>query len=282
MSKPTTPSESGHHTGPDQQPTTDSQPANAQPPNPPAPVPAPTPAPARRHPRTSQRPTRERYRPRHRAGINHQAAARAATGSGAWRRQPDSTLTGAPDPEGDVVPGNPPVPITVWYLPKPRRGTGVRAGLVRRLVANYTHPGSVVINLIAGHRLGTRNRPPAALIITSWPQTRTGPDNRPDEHIAACVEHLDEGGCLAVVVTNHDIPDALGALVGAARSTGLRYLQHVVVAHHLTPRRNHEPSSPVSPARKAPVPASAPAAAQGRQLRVHTDLLLFIKHIARA
>jgi hypothetical protein len=178
------------------------------------------------------------------------------------------------------VPGNPPVPITVWYLPKPRRGTVVRASLVRRLVANYTHPGTGVINLIGGHRLGTRNRPPAALIITSWPQTHTDP-NRPDEHIAACVEHLDQGGCLAVVVTNHDIPDALGVLVGAARGTGLRYLQHVVVAHHLRPHRNHQPASPLSPAGRATEPVGALTTAQPAHLRVHTDVLLFIKHSAR-
>lgn len=177
------------------------------------------------------------------------------------------------------MPGHPPVPITVWYLPKPRRGTRVHAGLVRRLIANYTHPGTGVINLIAGHRLGTRNRPPAALIITSWPQSQTGPDNSPAEHIAACAEYLDEGGCLAVVVTNHDIPDALGVLVAAARSAGLRYLQHVVVAHHLTPRTN-QPRPPASTTTAA-ARSGPPAPGEAPQMRVHTDLLVFL-NVARA
>jgi hypothetical protein len=53
----------------------------------------------------------------------------------------------APLPEGDVVPGEPPVPITVWYLPRGAGDPAVPASLSRRLVANYVRPGRTAVDL---------------------------------------------------------------------------------------------------------------------------------------
>jgi hypothetical protein len=167
-----------------------------------------------------------------------------------------STPLPAPDPVGDVVPGDPPVPITVWHLPKPRQDTGIPAGMIRRLVLNYTHPGAPVINLSAGQHLDHPGQHQAALIITGWPQHRVDADT----YLSTCATHLDAGGCLAVVINTNEIPDQLGILVGAARAAGLTYLQHVVVAHRLTGRTHQGPRRP----------------GRGKlHLRVHTDVLLF-------
>jgi hypothetical protein len=70
----------------------------------------------------------------------------------------------------DTVPGDPPVPITAWYLPKPRAGTKVPVTLVRRLMANYTQPGTPVVNLSGGHRLARLGTSTASLVITDWPR----------------------------------------------------------------------------------------------------------------
>jgi len=170
---------------------------------------------------------------------------------------PASTPLPAPDPVGDVVPGDPPVPITVWHLPKPRQGTAVPASVIRRLVLNYTHPGAPVLNLTAGQPFDYAGQQPAALIITGWPQ----PNVTADTHLTTCATHLDAGGCLAVIITTTQIPDQLGLLVGAARGAGLTYLQHVVVAHRLARRTYQDPRR--RPGRGTP------------HIRVHTDVLLF-------
>jgi hypothetical protein len=162
-----------------------------------------------------------------------------------------------PLPVGDVVPGDPPVPITVWHLPKPRRDTAIPSGVIRRLVLNYTHSGAPVINLSAGQHLDQTGQQRVALIITGWPQ----PHVTAVTHLSACAIHLQAGGCLAVVITTSQIPDQLGILVGAARIAGLTYLQHVVVAHRLTPRSHQDPRR--RPGRGEP------------HIQVHTDVLLF-------
>jgi hypothetical protein len=151
-------------------------------------------------------------------------ASSAAPGPGTG---PGRAVGPVPDPIGDVVPGDPPVPITVWHLPRPRPGTLVSVGLARRLIANYTRPGGRVVDLSTGARLDQSGRDPAALVVTGWPAGRA----TPTEHLAACAAGLDEGGCVAVVLAVTQTPDLLGTLVTAARATGLTYLQHVVVAH---------------------------------------------------
>ena len=44
----------------------------------------------------------------------------------------------APDAVGDVVPGEPPVPITVWHVPAPHEGDTMSVTLADRLVRNFT------------------------------------------------------------------------------------------------------------------------------------------------
>jgi hypothetical protein len=170
-----------------------------------------------------------------------------------------------PDPVGEVGPGDPPVPITVWHIPRPPTGTPVSAPMARRLIGNYTRPGARVVDLTAGGRLSTADGEPAALVITGWPAgqvTATG-------HLRACTLALQPGGCLAVVITAADTPDQLGPLVVAARAAGLTYLQHVVVAHHLTARAAANPDDGDRARPRAGV-----AGRGGPHLRVHTDLLI--------
>ena len=135
-------------------------------------------------------------------------------------------------------------------------------GLARRLIANYTPPGAVVVDLTTSARLGRSGRNPAALIMTGWPAGQV----TPPEHLAACAAHLDAGGCLVVVLATTQTPDLLGVLVTAARAAGLTYLQHVVVAHQFTPRAVAAPAA---------VDAASGSSRGWRHLRVHTDLLIF-------
>ncbi len=156
-----------------------------------------------------------------------------------------------------MVPGDPPVPITVWHIPRPPAGTLVSAALVRRLIVNYTRPGAHVVDLTAGGHLARVDRQPAALVITAWPAGQV----TATAHLTGCALALRPGGFVAVVITATDTPDQLGDLVGAARTAGLTYLQHIVVAHQLHP---HAGTRRPTPGRDA----------SGRHLRVHTDLLI--------
>jgi hypothetical protein len=179
-----------------------------------------------------------------------------------------------PDPIGDVVPGDPAVPITVWHLPRPAAGTLVSAAVLRRLIVNYTRPGAHTIDLTAGGQLTAGDRPCAALVITGWPSGHL----TATEHLTACARALHPGGFLAVVITATETPDQLGVLVAAARAVGLNYLQHIVIAHHLTP---FPPAAPTTRQgrHRLPTPASErvdPPARGGPHLRVHTDLLILM------
>jgi hypothetical protein len=181
------------------------------------------------------------------------------------RRPTPPTANPVPGPIGDVVPGDPPVPITVWHIPRPPAGTTVSAPMARRLIGNYTRPGAHIIDLTAGGQLTTADAEPAALVITGWPAgqvTATG-------HLHACALALQPGGCLAVVIAATDTPDQLGPLVAAARAAGLTYLQHIVVAHHLTARAATNPDD-----RDRTRPRAGVAGLGGPHLRVHTDLLI--------
>lgn len=195
----------------------------------------------------------------------------------------------APTPDGDVVPGDPLVPISVWHLPRPARtvrdASVISAAVTRRLIANYTHPGATVLDLTTSVPATAPCDTPAELVITQWPPVpgtttvtpataentnrdtggagEVAPD--PSGHLAACAARLTAPGYLAVAVAEPGIHDLLGVLVTAGHAAGLTYLQHIVVVHHL-------------PAPPGPAPGHAavrrlPGGA--RHLRVHTDLLLF-------
>ena len=195
----------------------------------------------------------------------HHNPTRKATCHRPHRPGTASTSDVAPDPIGDVVPGDPPVPITVWHLPRPTAGTPVSAAMARRLIGNYTSPGAHVIDLTAGGHLTGADSRPAALVITGWP---AGPVSAAG-HLNACADALQPGGCLAVVITATDTPDQLGPLVVAARAAGLTYLQHIVVAHHFTARAATNPDSCDGARLRDGVTGRS-----GPHLRVHTDLLI--------
>lgn len=179
----------------------------------------------------------------------------------------------APDPTGDVVPGDPPVPITVWHIPRPPAGTLASAALVRRLIANYTRPGAHVVDLTGCGQLTGADSQLAALVITAWPAGRV----TATAYLTACALALRPGGFVAVVITATDTPDQLGDIVAAARAAGLVYLQHIVVAHQFTPHA--EPGRTGSADAEPHGGTRRPAGGlddHGRHLRVHTDLLVLM------
>jgi len=198
----------------------------------------------------------------------------------------DARPPGLPVPEGDVVPGEPPVPITVWYIPRPPDATtahaiAVSGQMTRRLVANYARRGAVIIDLTTCVPSSLPADATAELVITQWPPAAPAPRTTgrprrarhpahpshggpvPEVHLGVCVERLAAHGRVAVIVAYPDPPDLLGVLVTAARAHRLTYLQHIVVAHHL-------PAPPGGRPEDAAVPPVA-----HRHLRVHTDVLVF-------
>jgi hypothetical protein len=128
----------------------------------------------------------------------------------------------APVPVGDVVPGDPPVPITVWPVPAPHRGESMSNGLGVRLVHNLTHPADLIIDLTDGPQLAraiinARRRShlqspktkgwghePATLIVTGWPAGRV----LAQEFFELCRGKLRPGGCVAVLLP-HAATDAV-------------------------------------------------------------------------
>lgn len=173
----------------------------------------------------------------------------------------------APIPIGDVVPGVPPVPITVWPVPAPHRGETMSNQLGVRLVHNLTHPSQLVIDLADGpqlaraviaarrrsHLASARNsgwgREAASLIVTGWPLT--GENMTPEEFFLRCQTKLVPGGCVAVLLA-HDVTAPVDVVI-AAKAAGLAYLQHIVAADQ-PPRRG------------------APA-----RLDIHTDVLILTR-----
>ena len=154
----------------------------------------------------------------------------------------DTRHINAPVPVGDVVPGDPPVPITVWPVPAPRRGETMSNAMGVRLVHGLTHPGDLIIDLTDGPQLAraiinARRRSHlqsaktvgwgkghAPLIVTGCPVGQSE-----GEFFAACRAKLTLGGCVAVLLAHGD-PTLPADVVAAAKSVRLAYLQHIVAA----------------------------------------------------
>jgi hypothetical protein len=174
----------------------------------------------------------------------------------------------APEAVGDIIPGEPPVPITVWHAPAPQPGDTMSVTLADRLVRNFTRRRWLVLDLTRGEQLaravraaqrhharhtpqnvtaGTR-RP--ALIVTGWPLG----DTEPVPFLADCAQRVMAGGCVAVVLQAAELT-VNQMLIAAARAAGLTYLQHIVAAHDLTAPRGQ--------------------LAGGTHLSVHSDVLVF-------
>ena len=195
--------------------------------------------------------------------------------------------TTATGDEIDVVPGIPPVPITVWRTPSDEPGPHLGPRLAARLLAAYTSPGEAVYDTTGDpllrqvanatgrryHAGGTgRCRSQVqlvALAVTRWP---TDPDRDLDPVLVygGLRRRLRPGGILAVVLgTDHSNPppDAAG-LVDVATAAGLSYLQHIVAVHaHAT----GDQLTPPDHATAAPAPGGA------AHLKVHRDLMIFTR-----
>ncbi|MCZ7423750.1 hypothetical protein O7605_30005 [Verrucosispora sp. WMMA2121] len=179
----------------------------------------------------------------------------------------DSNPRRAPIPVGDVVPGDPPVPITVWPVPAPAVGETMSNAMGVRLVHNLTHPSDLIIDLAGGPQLaraviaaGRRShlqaprqvgwgREAATLIVVGWPLTEA---TSPVDFFLRCCESLVSGGCVAVLLPHGDVVLPVDVVIAAKRA-GLAYLQHIVVADR-PPRRG-----------------------QQTQLDIHTDVLILTR-----
>ncbi|MCP2325206.1 hypothetical protein HDA40_003713 [Hamadaea flava] len=157
----------------------------------------------------------------------------------------------APVPVGDVVPGQVPVPITVWPVPAPRKGDTMSNAMGVRLVHNLTHPGELIIDLADGPQLARAviaasrrshlqsarqtgwGKEAARLIVTGWPVDGL----TAQEFFTRSRDKLLPGGCVAVLLT-HDVTAPVDVII-AAKQAGLSYLQHIVAADQ-PPRRRQE------------------------------------------
>ncbi|HEY7224687.1 MAG TPA: hypothetical protein VH561_14010 [Micromonosporaceae bacterium] len=183
------------------------------------------------------------------------------------------------DVETDLVPGDPPVPITTWRTPAERGGMSLR--LAQRMLTAFTRRGQAVhdatgspllVQAVAllGRRFadgGSRSQAPepAALVVCGWPPDRRGLD--PAIVLGALRRRVADGGVLVVVATETAEPFDSGPVVRAATAARLAYIQHVVAVH-----------APIH-GDHIHVPADDPPARADNDWalhrRVHTDLLAF-------
>jgi hypothetical protein len=178
----------------------------------------------------------------------------------------ERTRTSAPDPIGEIVPGEPPVPITVWHVPAPAQSQTMSLPMAQRLVAGFTHRHDLVLDLTTGpqlaraassarrrHTAGSLDHPgePAVLLVTPWPPDRS---QRPVEFLSACAGRLQPGGCVALVIATGEVT-IHQQLIAAGHAAGLTYLQHYIAAHQLRL-------------------TGARLTLHGQHLRVHTDVVV--------
>jgi hypothetical protein len=194
--------------------------------------------------------------------------------------QPEHTRCPDDLADVDVVSGDPPVPITVWRTPAADAGV-MSDRLAARLLAAYTRRGDTVHDATfdpefaravtaAGRQVSRWTGHPSdptglcALVLTGWPMPT---EVDPVIVLGALRRRLHHDGVLVALIANPQPgggPVDVGPMVHAARQARLTYLQHIVAVtastdgEHLTP-----PLGTVE----------APAA----HLRVHTDLLAFVR-----
>lgn len=175
------------------------------------------------------------------------------------RNQSSSPLAGTDpgNPDPDLVPGEPPVPITVWRTPThPDDSFALLPdSLVRQLADAFTRPGDRLLDLTgfdlfgcvtdtrfvkAGilhqdrvQRVGRRLPDPGsvALVAACWPPPGTG-DQQLDTAVTLMRDArrcLRSGGVLTLLAANPPglAPADYGPVVAAADAAGLGYLQHI-------------------------------------------------------
>ena len=191
--------------------------------------------------------------------------------------------------EIDVVPGIPPVPITVWRTPSDEPGPHLGPRLAARLLAAYTRGGDTIYDTTGDpvlrqattttgrhyHTSGSgRARAkvqPVALAVTAWPTRDEDSDLDPVVVYGGLRRRLRPGGILAVILatdeTNQPV-DAAG-LVDVAAAAGLSYLQHIVAVHATATGDQLTPPDH---------PTASPAPAGAAHIRVHRDLMIFTRN----
>jgi hypothetical protein len=205
----------------------------------------------------------------------------------------------------DVIPGDPPVPISVWRV----AGTGgagphgLIAGLdpqaAALLVGLYTQPGDTLVDLTADPAVagaagaGARRYLPAnhpadlvllehvagtaRLVLLRWPSPAAPgnpgeetSDARLAELLGGCRRLLAAGGCVIVALApppRTGYVDHARRLIPAARRAGLGYLQHIVV---LTA------PIPGDPSPRQATPAGPATLRAATHLQVQANLLAFV------
>jgi hypothetical protein len=188
--------------------------------------------------------------------------------------------------EIDVVPGIPPVPITVWRTPSDEPGPHLGPRLATRLLSAYTRAGEAIYDTTGdpvlrqtaastgrhyhahGRTRGTVT--PVALAVAAWP-IDDDRDLDPVVVYGGLRRRLRPGGILAVVLgTGHsNQPADAAGLVDVAAAAGLSYLQHIVAVH-----------AAVTGDRLTPPDHSAAVAAPGVPVhtKVHRDLFIFVRN----
>jgi hypothetical protein len=152
-----------------------------------------------------------------------------------------------------------------------------------RLVAAFTAPGDLVLDLTAEQRIasiaavshratatattaaaagGAAGAGGARLVVAEWPPARSADRADPVGWLAGLRRVLVPGGCTVLVVAQHQLE--WGTAVAAAATAGLTYIQHLVaadatatagaLAHRTHPRR--------------------PAETGRGHLRIHQDLIV--------
>ncbi len=211
----------------------------------------------------------------------------------------------------DAVAGDPPVPLSVWYVAGGDRpvaadpaGDGWPAELARQTVAGLTSPGDLVMDVdgddavrVAAVDQQCRYLPlpgpaqprqpggaagTADLVALRWPRHPALPDNPPStavvDLLGACrTLLLVTGGYVAVALTPPPagVPfiDPAAPLLAAAPAAGLGYLQHIVALDR--PLAGDRLATDPQP------PGPDAAAALGRHLRVHRDVVVLVLQAGR-
>src|SRR6266542_2130822 len=196
-------------------------------------------------------------------------------------------------PYTDVVPGDPPVPITIWRTPAGDDQSSIPTRLAQRLVSAYSQPGEVVVDLTDAHPPPAQRTPVVApgadgvrgatsLVVGGWPLHPVDARHRARLRglLRAGVALLRPAGCLVLIVRPPASealvpPEDFGPLVAAAGEAGLGYLQHIIAVRAEVDSEQGDRF--VYHATDAELLALARDAARWRvaHLRVHADLLVF-------
>ena len=225
---------------------------------------------------------------------------------------PDRTPGSGADPVGlhelvaagaiDVIPGDPPVPISVWRVAgtgragPPDRIAGLDPQAAALLVGLYTQPGDTVVDLSADPAVagaagaGARRCLPAGhpgdlavlehvggsarLVLLRWPSPGNPCEEESEAELAdllgGCRRLLTAGGCVIMALTppprTHYVDHARRLIPAAARA-GLGYLQHIVVV---------TAPIPGDPSPRHATPAGPATLRAATHLQVRANLAAFV------